>query len=106
MPTKIMYYTIVTEDMPEDVENTAILYLQKLMDERGLDEDTIESRCYATQQLAETNVQVVSLRLSYQHENPNDAVGVVLPMLRYLMEKYAGLAFAFDGMKFHDIGRN
>jgi len=105
MTTKIMYWTIITEDVPEAVEDTAILYLQKLMDERGLDEDTIESRCYATQQLADTNVQVVSLRLSYQHEDPNGAVGIVLPMLRYLMEKYSGLAFAFDGMKFHDIGR-
>lgn len=106
MTTKIMYYTIVTEDMPEDVENTAFLYLQTLLDERGIDEDTVESRCYATQQLAETNVQVISLRLSYQHEYPDGAVGVALPMLRYLMEKYAGLAFAFDGMKFHDIRRN
>jgi len=106
MTTKIMYYTIITEDGSEDVEDTAILYLQTLLNERGLDEDTIESRCYATQQLAETNVQVISLRLSYQHEYPDGGVGVVLPMLRYLMEKYAGLAFAFDGMKFHDIGRN
>ena len=101
MSTHHYTFTIVTDTPPEQVEDQAILILQPILDERGIDTDTIESRCAAMQQLAHTWCQAIVITLTHKAEDNQWSLGVPTTLLEKLTEAYK-LVY-IGNLSFHEV---